>query len=353
MEKRKTLKRLIATGVMTAFTAASLITTSYAFVTLNTEATISEFGFDIVDQEGLLLSVDGSTFFQDIDGGLIKSTILANQNKGYADAINDYSKLHFRGVTLGGAGYSKVANKYVAATGVDDRIVTKYFVNEHDDYVAATAYDANETYYTTLINASNVANYFIKDGDNYVAATNYSAAETYYSHADDAKAGIYTEDYSYKIGNFSQEIKDKRVTFVKDKLEKYTDGERTAILADASHPNHKLVDENDVAYKHVYEAAEGRDYIFFDLWLRVAQNGVADSETHPTYNLKFSNRTSITGKAQDVELYNTNFEGNGFKYLIRAMSRMLSSNRFDSRSIFEDESFNIVKILEQVKKAEK
>ena len=54
----------------------------------------------------------------------------------------------------------------------------------------------------------------------------------------------------------------------------------------------------------------------------------------------------------EAEIYNTNFEGNGFKYLIRAMSRMLSRNRTDSKSIFEDESFNIVKILEQVKKAE-
>ena len=59
-----------------------------------------------------------------------------------------------------------------------------------------------------------------------------------------------------------------------------------------------------------------------------------------------------TPGSKDVQLYSTNFEGNGFKYLIRAMSRMLSSKRFDSRSIFEDESFNIVKILEQVKKAE-
>ena len=59
-----------------------------------------------------------------------------------------------------------------------------------------------------------------------------------------------------------------------------------------------------------------------------------------------------TPGSKDVQLFNTNFEGNGFKYLIRAMSRMLSSNRIDSRSIFEDESFNIVKILEQVKKAE-
>ena len=60
-----------------------------------------------------------------------------------------------------------------------------------------------------------------------------------------------------------------------------------------------------------------------------------------------------TPGSKDVQIFNTNFEGNGFKYLIRAMSRMLSSNRTDSKSIFEDESYNIVKILEQVKKAEK
>ena len=233
MEKRKTLKRLIATGVMTAFTAASLITTSYAFVTLNTEATISEFGFDIVDQEGLLLSVDGSTFFQDIDGGLIKSTILANQNKGYATAIDDYSGLHFKGVTLGGR------------------------------------------------NAT----------------------------TDPYKAGIYNETYKYKIGKFSQDITDRRVTFVKDALVKYSSDERSAILADTAHSNYSvdeynLINENDVAYKHEYVAAEGRDYIFFDLWLRVAQNGVADTEVHPTYKLRFSDRTSITGKEQSVELYN-------------------------------------------------
>ncbi len=58
-----------------------------------------------------------------------------------------------------------------------------------------------------------------------------------------------------------------------------------------------------------------------------------------------------TPGSKDVQLYNTNFEGNGFKYLIREMSRMLSDNRINSKSIFEEESLKIVEILEEVKKS--
>ncbi|MCQ2970780.1 MAG: Gfo/Idh/MocA family oxidoreductase [archaeon] len=57
-------------------------------------------------------------------------------------------------------------------------------------------------------------------------------------------------------------------------------------------------------------------------------------------------------ESQEIQLYNTNFEGNGFKYLLRELSRMLDNNRIDTRSIFKDESLKIVKILEQVKKIE-
>ena len=60
-----------------------------------------------------------------------------------------------------------------------------------------------------------------------------------------------------------------------------------------------------------------------------------------------------TPGSKEVQLYSTNFEGNGFKYLIREMSRMLSAKRIDTKSIFEDESLKIVEILEQLKKAEK
>ena len=57
-----------------------------------------------------------------------------------------------------------------------------------------------------------------------------------------------------------------------------------------------------------------------------------------------------TPGSSDVQLFNTNFEGNGFKYLIRDMSRMLSNNRIDSKSIFEEESLKIVEILEYMRK---
>jgi predicted dehydrogenase len=56
--------------------------------------------------------------------------------------------------------------------------------------------------------------------------------------------------------------------------------------------------------------------------------------------------------SNEVQVFNTNFEGNGFKYLIKEMSNMLSNNRIDSKCIFEDELLEIVKILEEIKKTE-
>lgn len=54
----------------------------------------------------------------------------------------------------------------------------------------------------------------------------------------------------------------------------------------------------------------------------------------------------------EAELYNTNFEGNGFKYLIKGLSTMLSNNQTDSMGVFKDESIKIVEILEQLRKTE-
>lgn len=49
-----------------------------------------------------------------------------------------------------------------------------------------------------------------------------------------------------------------------------------------------------------------------------------------------------------VEVYNTNYAGNGFKYLIKAVSTMLANNRIDSMGVFEDESIKIAEIMEKV-----
>ncbi len=255
MEKRKTIRRLIATGAMTAFTAASLITTSYAFVTLNTEATISQFSFNIVDQEGLLLSLDGNNFFQDIDAGLVQTKIKNNLG------VSSFSDVNLKGVTLGGA-----SDFTVTTDTVDNTNYTDYYVLDGTDHVKPTTYDSTATYYE---------------------ASAYSD-------------GLYKEDYSYRIGNSGPKIADTKYTFVKDRVDWYNSTD-TAITGSTNTTITAKAASNDRLGLHSYEAADKSDYIFFDLWLRVAQTG----DNHPNYNLRFSERTSITGNDNEVELYNT------------------------------------------------
>ena len=214
---RKRVQRLIATSAMAAFTALSLATTTYAFVTLNTEATISEFGFDIVDQEGLLLSVDGERFYQDLDADLIRGAILSN------NTATDYDEIKLTGVTLGG-----------------------------------------------------------RD-----------------SSTDPYQEGKYLENYTN-----ANNLADKKYSFIKDQvtwLDKYDVTQATEVASARLNPTiDNLFNDNDRVGVHSYDAATNGDYIFFDLWLRV----INTSGNNPTYKLKFSNRTSITGTPEEVQLYN-------------------------------------------------
>ena len=232
MNKRKGIRRLIALGSMSAFTLASFVTTTFAFVTLNTEATVSGFTFNITDQKGLLLSVDGDTFYQDIDSDLIKATILKNQNYGLDPNVANYktnfSQISFEGITLGGKAQA----------------------------------------------------------------------------TDPLSAGIYSEEYEYKIGNYIVPIKDKKATFVKDSLYKYSSQDLDDI--DASNDAQYTAEykakmrENDNFYGHAYKEAGWQDYVFFDLWAMVAD----DTQSGKDFDLKFSSRTEITGKEEDVTLLN-------------------------------------------------
>ena len=235
MDKKKGLKRLIALGSMSAFTLASFVTSTFAFVTLNTEATVSGFTFNITDQKGLLLSVDGDTFYQDIDSDLIRATILKNQNYGLdstaANYKTNFSQISFEGITLGGKASNALAT-------------------------------------------------------------------------DPLRAGVYSEEYEYKIGNYIVPIKDKKATFVKDSLYKYTEQDKADITASADAQytaDYKTrMNENDNFYGHAYQKAGWQDYVFFDLWAMVAD----DTQSEKNFDLKFSSRTEITGEAQDVTLLN-------------------------------------------------
>lgn len=54
-------------------------------------------------------------------------------------------------------------------------------------------------------------------------------------------------------------------------------------------------------------------------------------------------------EADEVEIYNTNYHGNGFKYLLKSIANMLANNRIDSMGVFQDESIKIVEVIEKVR----
>ena len=55
----------------------------------------------------------------------------------------------------------------------------------------------------------------------------------------------------------------------------------------------------------------------------------------------------------EKEIYNTNYQGNGFKYLIKAMATMMENGRYESMGLFKDESLKIVEIIEYISKMSK
>ncbi len=58
-------------------------------------------------------------------------------------------------------------------------------------------------------------------------------------------------------------------------------------------------------------------------------------------------------EADEVEIYNTNYHGNGFKYLLKTVATMLANGRIDTMGVFQDEALKIIEIVEKVREKEK
>ena len=52
--------------------------------------------------------------------------------------------------------------------------------------------------------------------------------------------------------------------------------------------------------------------------------------------------------ATEIKIYNMNFEGNGFRFLLRAMLTMFRNKKTESMGLFPDESIKIAEILEHI-----
>ena len=88
--KKGTLKLLLS-SVAAASCAVSLTASTFAYVIIGNSVEVADFYFDIESQEGLLVSLDGINYQQDITSNQLKEKI--------AGSVTDFDKKSFIGVT--------------------------------------------------------------------------------------------------------------------------------------------------------------------------------------------------------------------------------------------------------------
>lgn len=246
--KIKSLKKVLLSGAATLALAVSTVTSTFAFVILNDEAKISEFNFNIQNEEGLWVSLDGVYFSQDISYDMIKAALEKNINPIITDTNGDG------------------------------------LISDEEGFISLDEYTMNPV--TMKANQTLVS----------------------------------LETYTDRLGQNS-----KKLSFAKD------------TLVDGTDPS----GQNNIWYDHSSKDASSSDYLYFDLWFRIINNGevakydytttTADEVAGPTtttvqvpynYQLSFSDYTSITGSDNSIELSNNlttydQTEGDNFGKIIQ------------------------------------
>lgn len=236
--KKKSIKKVLLSGATTLALLVSTVTSTFAFVILNDEANISEFNFNIQNEEGLWISLDGVYYSQDINYSMIKNALEANINPSITDTDSDGD------------------------------------ISDEDGFISLDEYIMNPV--TLKAN----------------------------------KTLVSLQDYTDRLGQSS-----KRLSFAKDSLVSAVDPSGI----------------NNIWFNHELVDAASTDYLTFDLWFRIINNGdVATYEYTPlesntpelvpyNYSLKFTDYTDIEGEESTVKLSNnlTTFEkgtGNPIQY---------------------------------------
>ncbi|MDY5983734.1 MAG: hypothetical protein SPJ17_08545, partial [Anaeroplasma sp.] len=95
--KQKAIK-LILSGAASLALAVSLTATTFAYVLIGNNATVDEFDFKVEGQEGLMISLDGTNFSQDITGAELK--------KHLAGSVDAFDSNFITGTTIKDSGNS-------------------------------------------------------------------------------------------------------------------------------------------------------------------------------------------------------------------------------------------------------
>lgn len=126
--KQKAIK-LVLSGAASLALAVSLTATTFAYVLIGNNVIVEEFSFDVEGQEGLLISLDGENYSQDITSEQLKTFI--------AGSVEDFNKRKLTGTTVKhNAGSAVYEGNYLS------------FEKEQINYI-----DASDTYERSYVGA--------------------------------------------------------------------------------------------------------------------------------------------------------------------------------------------------------
>lgn len=164
------MKKLVLSLSMCVFLLISLVSSTFAFVVINKTVGVEEFDFSIEGQNGLLISLDGENFTQDISAEELKKKI--------AGSLEKFDSTLFTGVTLKHTEDKKI--EYNAGQPV---FVKDYLQDNRHTFIEA---DKNEDYISF---------------DIWIRPDGTGTSDTEYKIKFTEKTGIRAEDYTAKLSN--------------------------------------------------------------------------------------------------------------------------------------------------------
>ena len=285
MKKRSITRKLIMAVTAAATAAITLGTSTYAWFSRNSNVWVEETNFQIESYDGLLISLDGVNFSQDVSADDLMKYVTGKTDT--EEAREAYKELRFNGNTI--------KSNQDGTISRDDTSNEIQFV--HD----AVNYEENK--YSNLIKIYNqstndlIARVTLDTKDNLISNVKAYDANNNELVVDDTNA--LTKEYIIK--NDSEEVI-ARIT----NLEANGTIKETYSIKNATEESYKgILTYHDEGYSHYEEeSTPNLDYLKFDLTFRIS-TGETNVDNRPDLKLKFSDQTFVKSTEEEVELTNS------------------------------------------------
>lgn len=161
-------RKLVLSLIMVCACIISIVSSTFAFIVINTDTPVEEFEFNIEGQSGIQISIDGKNFSQDITAKQVKEAV--------SGSVDAFDKTMFTGVTL-----KHDANKKIEMVD-NNPVFVKDNLDENKNHIMVDA-TKNKDYISFDLwlridnTTSDKSDYNIKFTDNtWIKADDYSTA---------------------------------------------------------------------------------------------------------------------------------------------------------------------------------